>query len=82
MRYKGGSVLFNDPQKDIEAQILKIFDLAANVTVFNKPLRNIVIIYQLIFDQPLDDILYGIELASPRDINNVSPKNFNNKIYV
>jgi len=74
MRYKGGSVLFNDPQKDIEAQVLQIFDLASNITVFDKPLRNIVIVYQLVFNQPLDDILYGIDLASPREINSISPR--------
>lgn len=66
MRYKGGSVLFDDPQKDIKAQILQIFDLATDITVFNTPIRNIVIVYKLIFQEPLYDILYGIDLASPR----------------
>lgn len=71
MTYKGGSVLFSDPT-NIEKQILQIFNLASEITVFNKPRKNIVIVYKLSFKEALYDFLHGIELASPQDID-VSP---------
>lgn len=76
MTYKGGSVLFRNPHtdiKDIKKQIEAIFLLEPQIEILVQQVNQIVVIYKLIFKEPLSNFFFGLSLSTPRVTSYVFP---------
>ena len=73
MSYKGGSVLFKSIE-NIEQQIIKLLSLNPKIEILTEQPHQAVIIYKLIFKEPLSNYFFGLSSKTPLTGTNVSPR--------